>query len=75
MFSLDFRPSFESASEPCDVVLYNRCDGFHIAEAKFEGAEFLGFFPFIGDAYPQSFFDAWARLPDPNRDLRPLFVG
>jgi len=57
-------------------LLYNPCDGLHIAYGRWyaEGG-FAGFFDFLGkNEYGDDFYDAWAMLPDCNDVLFPVFA-
>ena len=56
-------------------LLYNQCDGFHIVFAHWdEDGAFEGFFDFLGDnEYGDDFYEAWAKLPDCNDVLFPVF--
>ena len=57
-----------------EYLLYNPCDGFHIAFASFDGGEFTGFQNFLGtQRYERDFYDAWAKLPDCVETLHPAF--
>ncbi len=64
---LDFKPQAETPTTSGDYILYNQCDGYHIAEAMFErhdGGKFMGFFSFMGHEYEPDTYQAWALLPD-----------
>jgi hypothetical protein len=56
-------------------VLYNQCDGFHIAFAHWDDeGVFEGFFDFLGrNEFKDDFYEAWAKLPDCNDVLFPVF--
>uniref|UniRef100_C5CJS2 Uncharacterized protein n=1 Tax=Variovorax paradoxus (strain S110) TaxID=543728 RepID=C5CJS2_VARPS len=57
-------------------LLYNPCDGFHIAFGRWDDddGEFEGFFDFLGkNEFSDDFYDAWAKLPDGNDVLFPVF--
>ncbi len=64
---LDFRPASEPPTEEGDYVLYNQCDGYHVAGARFYGNEFDGFC-FFGefDPEPKDCYQAWEKLPAPS---------
>jgi hypothetical protein len=58
-----------------DVMVYNQCDGYHIATIHFDDeGNFDGFWPFVGSEFTQDFYRAWALLPDCNDDLFPVFA-
>jgi hypothetical protein len=57
---------------PGDYILFNQCDGYHIAEARFDSREFLGFFTFMGSEFEAGTYHAWAKLPD-SLGLRAIF--
>jgi hypothetical protein len=74
-FNLIFMPQVQLPHEEGDYVLYNQCDGFHIAEAWFDDGEFLGFRFWAADGYvPDDAFQAWAKLPDPIKQLYDAFA-
>jgi hypothetical protein len=79
IFQLDFQqvgvvPA--QALEDRDVVLYNPCDGYHIATIHFDDeGMFDGFWPFGGKEFTEDHYCAWALLPDCNADLRPVFAA
>ncbi|MDQ0571464.1 hypothetical protein QFZ42_003298 [Variovorax paradoxus] len=56
-------------------LLYNQCDGFHTVFARWDDdGVFEGFFDFLGrNEYKDDFYEAWARLPDCNAVLFPVF--
>jgi transcriptional regulator with XRE-family HTH domain len=57
-----------------DYLLYNQCDGFHIAYASFDEDGFQGFTNWLGTVrYESDFYEAWAKLPDCNEALFPIF--
>ncbi|MBW4979569.1 hypothetical protein ABWH88_06740 [Marinobacter adhaerens] len=57
------------AYEDRDFLLFNPCDGYHVAIADFEGSEFIEFRQFAGSSYGKDFYTAWAVLPDTS-DVR-----
>lgn len=63
---LEFKHQSERPTEPGDYLLFNQCDGFHIAYANVIDDEFLGFFNWLGDLseYDDETYVAWARLPE-----------
>ena len=74
-FDLDFRPVSEEPTEPGDYLLYNQCDGYHIAEAHFDDDEFDAFYSFACTCrYGTDFYRAWAKLPDTIKTLYELFA-
>jgi len=57
-----------------EYLLYNQCDGYHIAYAHFAEGVFDGFRNFLGTcSYERDFYAAWAKLPDCNDVLYPAF--
>lgn len=47
-----------------ECVLYNQCDGYHIAYPRFyEDGDFRGFYTFMGKEFSEDFYCAWAKLP------------
>lgn len=72
---LDFRASDErpdAEDDGADFIVLNPCDGFHVVMAMFDGREFEGFHPFAGELLPESFYCAWAKLPN-SRELAEQF--
>jgi len=68
---------FRSSKEPpipaageddiyCEYLLWNQCDGFHIASvAEFEDGKFMHFGDFMGSyTWGPNDFQAWAPLPE-----------
>jgi hypothetical protein len=68
---------FRSSKEPprpaageddiyCEYLLWNQCDGFHIASlALFDDGKFVGFSHFMGSpTWSPDEFQAWAPLPE-----------
>lgn len=57
-------------------LLYNQCDGYHIAEAMFAGDGKFQHFHFFarGEAIEDDFYVAWAVLPDTLGRLYPHFA-
>jgi hypothetical protein len=65
LFHLHFLPQATAPQTPGKFLLWNQCDGYHHAEARFfEDGSFRGFFTFMGDEFPADTYQAWARLPD-----------
>jgi hypothetical protein len=73
-FDLDFRPASETPTQPGDYLLYNQCDGYHIAEAWFEDGEFQSFCIWPAHIVSSDFYCAWALLPDTIKTLYDLFA-
>jgi hypothetical protein len=75
---MSVKPQF-TGSHDAAVLLYNQCDGLHIAYARFLGNEedetngFSGFWEFAGSEHNPEHFAAWAYLPDCNEHLFPIF--
>ena len=47
-----------------ECILYNQCDGYHLAYARFyEDGDFRGFYTFMGEEFEEDFYFAWAKLP------------
>lgn len=74
-FELKFRPSSEAPTERGDYLLYNQCDGYHVAEGRFDEGEFTGFH-FFADPNPisEDFYCAWALLPDGVKTMYDAFA-
>jgi hypothetical protein len=76
---LEFHPSTETPTERGDYLLYNQCDGYHIAEYWDGQREQHGiepgfrFFAAPGIVGPD-FYSAWAKLPNTLTDLYPRFA-
>lgn len=71
-FGLTFHSSNQEPGEAYadrDFVLFNPCDGYHVAIADFEGSEFIEFREFAGNSFGRDFYTAWAVLPDTS-DVR-----
>jgi hypothetical protein len=65
LFNLEFRPQAENPLVKGQYLLYNQCDGYHKAHARFyKDGTFDGFFTFTGEEFPPDTYQAWARLPD-----------
>jgi hypothetical protein len=74
-FNLDFHPASDEPTDPGDYLLFNQCDGYHIAEAWFEeNGEFISFAWFAGGLVSKSFYRAWALLPDTVKTLYDVFA-
>lgn len=73
-FDLDFRPASETPTERGDYLLYNQCDGYHIAEAWFDDGEFVGFYFHAQGFASPNFYRAWALLPDTAKTLYDVFA-
>lgn len=74
-FELDFRPASEMPKQPGDYLLYNQCDGYHIAEAHFDDGEFDAFYSFAcAHRYSKDFYCAWALLPDSVKTMHDAFA-
>lgn len=69
---LDFKHQSVMPTELGDYVLFNQCDGYHIAEAMFEDDEFLEFRMHCRSV-SADFYQAWAKMPDTN-DLYDQFA-
>jgi hypothetical protein len=64
-FNLDFYPQAKVPIVHGEYLLYNQCDGYHQAAARFdEAGTFIGFFSFMGHEYEPDTYQAFARLPD-----------
>jgi len=73
-FELDFRPVSETPTERGSYLLYNQCDGYHIAEAWFIDGEFITFAWFADGPVDKDFYCAWALLPDGTKTLYDAFA-
>jgi len=73
-FDLKFHPSSEKPTERGDYLLYNQCDGYHIAEARFYDGEFFSFAWFADGLIDKDFYCAWALLPDGTKTLYDAFA-
>lgn len=75
-FGLTFHSSNQKpgrAFEDRECVIFNPCDGFHIAIAEFwEDGDFHCFRPFAGEPFSDDFYTAWAVLPETS-DLDKAF--
>lgn len=71
---LEFHPAGERPTEEGDYVLFNSCDGYHIAEAFFDEGEFVCFHFFFAEEVPEDAYCAWAKLPDTTADLAIRFA-
>ncbi|WP_418141530.1 hypothetical protein NUW46_04990 [Marinobacter sp. MA] len=60
------------AFEDRDFLLFNPCDGYHVAIADFEDGDFIEFRQFAGSSYGKDFYTAWAVLPE-TCDVRRCF--
>ena len=66
-FHLEWHPASEDATTEGDYLLYNPCDGFHVAEIVFlDDGQPDGFIFFGGGDVGRDFYKAWAKLPDTN---------
>ena len=66
-FLLEWHPAHEDATTEGDYLLYNPCDGFHVAELVFLDDGQPDGFVFFGDGdVGRDFYKAWAKLPDTN---------
>lgn len=74
-FTLEFHPASEDPTEEGDYLLYNQCDGFHLASAWIDGDDFEGFFSFNSHQFPPDAYCAWARLPESHTELFALFAN
>lgn len=65
---LEWHPASEEPTQEGDYLLYNECDGYHVAECLFEEDGTPNGFTFFADggSYPvtRDFYEAWARLPN-----------
>ena len=67
-FHLKFYKSTITPTCVGEYLLYNRCDGFHIAEAKFDDEKnFMGFFRLPNLEFDHDTYHAWAVLPESTR--------
>jgi hypothetical protein len=73
-FDLEFHQASEEPTEPGDYLLYNQCDGYHVAEAWFPEGEFCGFYFWPHDHVSPNFYCAWAKLPDTVKTLYDVFA-
>lgn len=73
-FDLDFHPASEEPTQPGDYLLYNQCDGYHIAEAWFDDGCFTCFHHWSHGVVPKNFYRAWALLPDSVKTMYDLFA-
>lgn len=73
-FDLNFFISSERPTEPGDYLIYNQCDGYHVAEAWFDEGEFQGFYFHAQGFASPDFYCAWAKLPDSVRTMYDLFA-
>ncbi|MEN6540874.1 MAG: hypothetical protein ABFC67_14800 [Mizugakiibacter sp.] len=69
-----FLPTSSRPTVEGDYLLYNQCDGYHIAEARKDDDGEIEFY-FFGSGMPVSreSYCAWAMLPD-TQDMFPLFA-
>ena len=63
-FCLEFHHQSEKPTDEGTYVLYNQCDGFHIAECWLYDGKFEYFNWFAGERISEDFYAAWAKLPD-----------
>ena len=65
-FPLVFHPASEEPIEAGDYVLFNQCDGFHLAELILTDNGKPDGFAFAADGsyVLRRFYQAWAKLPD-----------
>lgn len=75
-FDLKFHPASDKPTEPGDYLLYNQCDGYHVAKAWFgDNGEFVGFWFFAASRpIPEDFYCAWALLPDGVKTMYDAFA-
>lgn len=73
-FELNFRPGQEVPDTEGDYLLYNQCDGYHIAEAWFVDGAFCGFYFWPNEHVSPRFYCAWAKLPDTTKELYEAFA-
>lgn len=58
-----------------DYLLYNQCDGYHLAEARWhDNGEFNRFCTFMGETFEEDFYCAWALLPQTSTVLFSVFA-
>jgi len=78
VITLEFHANTEPPSntqgddvEHCEFVLWNQCDGFHLAyRAMYDDGQFICFEDFTGrSTWNPGDFQAWARLPEVNSSL------
>jgi len=74
LFALQFHPVGTDPAEEGDYLLYNQCDGFHLASAWFDDGGFMGFFNFSSYEIPPDCYRAWAMLPTSHETLFNLFA-
>lgn len=72
--SCDINPIYQGEDE-VECLLLNPCDGYHVAYARFEDGEFVGFYSFCMERRYEanSFYFAWAKLPDVVSEMLPIF--
>ena len=64
-FTLVFHPASEEPIEAGDYIIFNPCDGFHVAELLMDEDGERGELILMGGGYiPPGFYWAWAKLPD-----------
>lgn len=80
-FDLTFHPNTTSPTDEGWYLLYNQCDGYHLAEATFDDTgEFDCFWNSwegknsSGMHYGTEMYCAWAKLPDTLKDLYDTFA-
>lgn len=72
-FALNFFPSVQDPTEEGDYLLYNQCDGYHLATAYFDDG-FDCFMSWGGGVIQTACYQAWAKLPESHTDLFNLFA-
>lgn len=62
---IEFRPAAETPAERGEYLLYNRCDGYHLADAVFIDGAFVGFMRWGAlETLSPDVYRAWAKLPE-----------
>lgn len=75
-FRTKFRPQRQMPTAKGEYLLYNQCDGFHLATARFnDDRSFAGFFTFMGHRYDEETYQAWALLPSSGSLYLQFSVG
>lgn len=72
IIGLKFYDSSKKPTIDCQnksAILYNPCDGFHIADNivfNDKTGEFDGFYTFMNKRFSDDFYKLWAILPEPT---------